>query len=288
MKNKILMALLASSLIVTSAFATDATSSATESTTKTTTETTTQVTGSVAKTPVQVTFTADGKYIVKSGDTLGEIAVAFDVTYQELAQINNIANPNLIYIGQELKVPTSEDVTSNDVSVSEEIPAIPLTPATSSAAIYVMDTQAPSVDSISSASTAVYYEDGTWSQEKFVEIFTDGVSSHAAISIATTNADNTPNAATIIPSFVEGETEYLKISVGSIGSTVENLRERTYGVITAYQHNPELEDKFERNNGIRLIVEHVEDEALVAKFNEGNKYPDNTVYMKIVKYLPLG
>ncbi len=287
MKKKIIMTLVASSLLATSVFAADATSSATETTESVettapiTTTTTTTVPVSVpttTTTPVEVTFSADGKYIVQDGDTLAKIAAKFNVSWRELAQVNNLANPNLIYIGDALLVPSIEDTPVEIIEeIVEEVPAIELTEAVT-----------PSVDTISSASTGIYYQDGTWSHEKFVELFTDGVSQHAAISIATTNADGTPNAATIIPSFVEGETEYLKIAVGSIGNTVENLRERKYGVITAYQHNPELEDKFERNNGIRLVVEHVEDEALVAQFNEGNQYPDNTVYMKIVKYLPLG
>lgn len=43
-------------------------------------------------------------YIVKSGDTLSSIAKKYNTTYQNLARINNIANPNLIYVGQKLKI----------------------------------------------------------------------------------------------------------------------------------------------------------------------------------------
>ncbi len=146
----------------------------------------------------------------------------------------------------------------------------------------------PSADSISSANTETYYEDGTWTEEEFVEKATEGLSSHAAVVISTVNEDGSPNAATIIPSFVEGETEYLQIAFGSVGSTVENLRNNGLAVITAYQHNPEAEDKFERNNGIRLIVEYVDDQDMIDKFNENGNDPDSTLYMKIVEYLPLG
>ena len=41
-------------------------------------------------------------YIVQLGDTLSGIAAANGTTYQELARINGIANPNLIYPGQEI------------------------------------------------------------------------------------------------------------------------------------------------------------------------------------------
>lgn len=43
-------------------------------------------------------------YTVKSGDTLGEIAKKFGVSYESIAKLNNISNPNLIYIGQVLKI----------------------------------------------------------------------------------------------------------------------------------------------------------------------------------------
>ena len=46
----------------------------------------------------------DTTYTVKSGDTLSEIAMKYGTTYQELARINNIANPNVIYPGQVIKI----------------------------------------------------------------------------------------------------------------------------------------------------------------------------------------
>ena len=43
-------------------------------------------------------------YTVVSGDTLSGIADNYNTTYQELARLNNISNPNLIYPGQKLKI----------------------------------------------------------------------------------------------------------------------------------------------------------------------------------------
>lgn len=43
-------------------------------------------------------------YTVQSGDTLSGIAAKYGTTYQRLAQINGIANPNVIYAGQVLKI----------------------------------------------------------------------------------------------------------------------------------------------------------------------------------------
>lgn len=43
-------------------------------------------------------------YTVRSGDTLSGIAQKYGTTYQRLAQINGISNPNLIYPGQKIKI----------------------------------------------------------------------------------------------------------------------------------------------------------------------------------------
>lgn len=56
-----------------------------------------------------------GVYIVKKGDTLSGIAKKFNTTVSALAKVNNISNPNLIYVGQKIftiveqKVPTQTD-----------------------------------------------------------------------------------------------------------------------------------------------------------------------------------
>lgn len=49
-------------------------------------------------------------YIVQAGDTLSAIAQKYGTTYQELARINNIANPNLIHVGQVIKINGSNTV----------------------------------------------------------------------------------------------------------------------------------------------------------------------------------
>lgn len=48
---------------------------------------------------------SSGSYTVVPGDTLSGIAQRYNTTYQNLAAINGIANPNLIKAGQVLKVP---------------------------------------------------------------------------------------------------------------------------------------------------------------------------------------
>lgn len=43
-------------------------------------------------------------YTVKPGDTLSGIAAKYGTTYQKIAQMNGIANPNKIYAGQKIKI----------------------------------------------------------------------------------------------------------------------------------------------------------------------------------------
>lgn len=43
-------------------------------------------------------------YTVKAGDTLSEIASKYGTTYQAIAKLNGISNPNKIYAGQKLKI----------------------------------------------------------------------------------------------------------------------------------------------------------------------------------------
>lgn len=44
-------------------------------------------------------------YVVQKGDTLSGIASKYGTTYQAIAKLNGISNPNLIYPGQVLKIP---------------------------------------------------------------------------------------------------------------------------------------------------------------------------------------
>ena len=46
-------------------------------------------------------------YVVQAGDTLSGIAARFGTTVAELVSLNNISDPNLIYVGQVLKIPSS-------------------------------------------------------------------------------------------------------------------------------------------------------------------------------------
>lgn len=61
---------------------------------------------------------ADITYIVKKGDTLSEIAVEYNTTVAKLVQLNNIADPDFIVIGQKLIISGSQ-VTTKKTTTSQ-------------------------------------------------------------------------------------------------------------------------------------------------------------------------
>lgn len=65
---------------------------------------------SVSSAPIQAPATST--YTVQSGDTLSSIAAKFGTNYQALASLNGISNPNLIYVGQVLRVSGSASAGS--------------------------------------------------------------------------------------------------------------------------------------------------------------------------------
>lgn len=51
-------------------------------------------------------------YTVKKGDTLSQIAAKYGTTYQAIAAFNGIKNPNVIRVGQKIKIPASTAPTA--------------------------------------------------------------------------------------------------------------------------------------------------------------------------------
>lgn len=52
--------------------------------------------------------------IIQRGDTLTELAIKYNTTVARLVELNNIANPNLIYAGATLLVPSGETAMDSD------------------------------------------------------------------------------------------------------------------------------------------------------------------------------
>jgi LysM repeat protein len=70
---------------------------------------------------------AEGVHIVQPGENLYRIAIRYGTTVQQLIQVNNIPNPNLIFVGQALTIPGVPVVADPAPVVEEEeiVEAIP-------------------------------------------------------------------------------------------------------------------------------------------------------------------
>lgn len=65
---------------------------------------------STIATPAKPTPTAT--YTVKAGDTLSQIAANYGTSYQNLASLNHLSNPNEIYVGQTLKLQATTNTST--------------------------------------------------------------------------------------------------------------------------------------------------------------------------------
>lgn len=61
------------------------------------------------------------RYTIKRGDTLSQIANRYGTTVAELAGINQIADPNLIYPGQIITIPTDSSILGNETRCTGKI-----------------------------------------------------------------------------------------------------------------------------------------------------------------------
>ena len=67
------------------------------------------------------TAPAEEVYTVKKGDTLSAIASKYGTTYQALAKYNGIADPNVISIGQKIRIPSEAKTTAKQIKVGDTV-----------------------------------------------------------------------------------------------------------------------------------------------------------------------
>lgn len=70
--------------------------------------------------PVEKPVEASGVYTVVAGDTLSAIAKKYGTTVAILVSLNGISNPNLIYVGQQIKLPGKEKGQEATTPVQEK------------------------------------------------------------------------------------------------------------------------------------------------------------------------
>lgn len=71
---------------------------------------------SVSTGATSISSSGEQIYTVQRGDTLSGIALRFKTTYQALAEYNDISNPNLIEVGQQIRIPgTKTEFKTGDI-----------------------------------------------------------------------------------------------------------------------------------------------------------------------------
>ena len=68
---------------------------------------------------------ATGSYVVRGGDSLASIAASYGITYVQLAEMNGLPNPDVLYVGQVLRVPAAPSGGSAAPSAPASQPAAP-------------------------------------------------------------------------------------------------------------------------------------------------------------------
>lgn len=65
--------------------------------------------------------TSEVIYTVVAGDTLSKIAAKYGTTYQKLAAYNGITNPNIIRVGQKIKIPGTAAPKKTNAEIAKEV-----------------------------------------------------------------------------------------------------------------------------------------------------------------------
>ena len=167
--------------------------------------------GTVATT---VSANADSIYTVKSGDTLSGISCQFGHDYafvDTLASNNNIANKNLIYVGQKLVIKDDGEITS---ATASQVASLPSASASS--------TSQAQTDSASAASQASSTTSDQASADSLAAAQSAAaVSQAAAQSAAATSTAYTTMAATSTTTSTSSTSSY----TSSLSSSEEAAKE---------------------------------------------------------------
>ncbi len=83
----------------------------------------------VAPAPLKTSVAAENVYVVKAGDSLSKIAAAHGVKAAELKELNQIADPNKIRVGQKLILPDYAKASQSQPAAKSAAPAKASAPA---------------------------------------------------------------------------------------------------------------------------------------------------------------
>lgn len=149
-------------------------------------------------------------YVVQAGDTLNRIAQKFGYTFKELAEWNQLADPNQISVGQTVRVAPPEGVTVTPVTVGQSpIGAMPGNAAPAPA-------EAPAGNGVKTGPLAIVepYSDAAWARIRQ----TPAASTPKPAAAAPAAPAGTPTP----PPAAAGSSEWLWPATGKVVSTFAN------------------------------------------------------------------
>ena len=163
-------------------------------------------------------------YVVKPGDTLNKISRATGVSESTIARINKITNPNLLIVGQTLRL--SDSQTPPPVTRANSLAPQPSQPSQPSQPIHAPASTEPS--SASRASDAGLINWGWPAKGKIIQGFTP----------TTKGIDIAGSAGDPIEAAADGKVIFSGDGPRGLGNLV--IVEHSDGFITAYAHNKSL------------------------------------------------
>lgn len=136
-------------------------------------------------------------------------------------------------------------------------------------------------DAISGASQN-YYEASSFDQKRLWEAIEGR---EGSCTIATVNADGTPNLIVAVPA-VAGDSHIYFHWADNV--TKENARRTGKAAACYYLYAPDEEDKLLRNQGARLCLELETDETVIGKLSRETPQAAEATIFRVVQLLPLG
>lgn len=174
--------------------------------------------GTVATT---VSANADSIYTVKSGDTLSGISCQFGHDYafvDTLASNNNIANKNLIYVGQKLVIKDDGEITS---ATASQVASLPSASADSLAAAQSAAAASQATASEAAASAAAASQAALQSQQAASQ--SAAATSTAYTTMAATSTSSTSSYTSSLSSSEEAAKEWIAQKESGGSYTVQNV-----------------------------------------------------------------
>lgn len=97
---------------------------------------------------------AASTYTVQNGDTLSELADKFNMTVEDLVKTNKISDANMIFVDQQIEVPTSAEVNQADLDSAAASSANSAAATAASAAASEAASSAAAASSVAASSAA--------------------------------------------------------------------------------------------------------------------------------------